>query len=81
MATDAVAAVNAVIALYYYARVVQSVWMDPAPDEIAPEPEPAGVAPSLGLAFGILALAVVLVGIFPEAIGQFAQAASSIVGG
>jgi NADH-quinone oxidoreductase subunit N len=81
VALAALAAINAVIALYYYARVVQSVWMDPAPAEIAPEPEPAGVAPSLALAFGILALAVVLVGIFPEAIGQFAQAASSIAGG
>lgn len=81
VALAAIAAVNAVIALYYYARVVQTVWMDPAPEEIAPEPEPAGVAPALALAFGILAIAVVLVGVFPEAIGQFAQAASSIAGG
>ncbi|MGI9648165.1 MAG: NADH-quinone oxidoreductase subunit N [Acidimicrobiia bacterium] len=81
VALAAIAAVNAVIALYYYARVVQSVWMDPAPEVIAPEPEPKGVAPSLALAFGILAIAVVLVGVFPEAIGQFAEAASSIAGG
>ena len=76
-----IAALNAVIALYYYARVVQSVWMDPAPEELAPEPVPAGVAPSLALAFGMLALAVVVVGIYPEVIGRFAEAAATIAGG
>ncbi len=81
VALAAIAAVNAVIALYYYARVVQTVWMDPAPDEIASEPEPAGVAPSLGLAFGMLAVAVVVIGVFPDLIAQFAEAASLIAGG
>ncbi len=81
IALAAIAALNAVIALYYYARVVQSVWMDPAPDEVAPDPEPSGVAPSLGLAFGMLAVAVIVVGVFPEAVGQFAKAASAIAGG
>ncbi|MDH3605833.1 MAG: NADH-quinone oxidoreductase subunit N [Acidimicrobiia bacterium] len=77
----AIAAVNAVIALYYYARVVQSVWMDAPPEHINPEPEPTGVSPSLGLAFGMLAVAVVVVGVFPELIAQFAKAASLIAGG
>jgi hypothetical protein len=39
------------------------------------------VAPSLALAFGMLAVAVIVVGVYPEAIGQFAKAASSIAGG
>ena len=34
-----IAAVNAVVAFYYYARVVKSAWFDPAPD---PVPEDAG---------------------------------------
>lgn len=77
----AIAALNAVIALYYYARVVQSVWMDAAPAERTADPAPAPVAPSLTLAFGMLAVAVVVVGVYPEAIGRFAEAAAAIAGG
>ncbi|MCP4249579.1 MAG: hypothetical protein GY778_21270, partial [bacterium] len=76
-----IAALNAVVAFDYCARVVQWVWMVPAPDVLVLERGPRRVGPSLALAFGMLAVAVIVVGVFPEAVGQFAKAASAIAGG
>jgi NADH-quinone oxidoreductase subunit N len=75
----AVAAVNAVIALYYYANVVKRVWMDPAPEDRIEVSAP--VAPSLGFALGLLAVAVLVAGVFPSVITEFSEAASFLAGG
>lgn len=60
-----IAAVNAVISLYYYARVVRTVWMDDvstlADAEVSP---PAG---SLRLALGVAVVLTVLIGFYPAA--------------
>ncbi len=77
----AIAAVNAVIALYYYAKVVKAVWMDPVPASVTPQGTPGSVAPSLGLALGILAFGVVLAGVWPSVISEFTKAASFLAGG
>ena len=77
----AIAAVNAVIALYYYAKVVKAVWMDPVPDSVTPQGVPGTVAPSLGLALGILAFGVILAGVYPSVISEFTRAASFLAGG
>ena len=81
VALAAIAAVNAVIALYYYAKVVKGVWMDPVPDSITPKGVPGRVAPSLGLALGILAFGVILAGVYPSVIAEFTEAASFLAGG
>jgi NADH-quinone oxidoreductase subunit N len=82
VALAVVAAVNAVIALFYYARVVKTVYMDPVP-ETAPVEE-AGVTPvprPLGLALGITATAVVVAGFFPQVIAFFGEASRMVAFG
>jgi NADH-quinone oxidoreductase subunit N len=73
-----IAAVNAVIALYYYARVVKSVWMDDPTVEFASgvEAAPAG---SLRLALGLTMVLTVAIGFFPEAVAGFATEATKVI--
>ncbi|HEY7469691.1 MAG TPA: NADH-quinone oxidoreductase subunit N [Acidimicrobiia bacterium] len=60
----AIAAINSVIALYYYARVVKSVWLDDPIGEFAPDAE-AAPAGSLRLALGVALVVTVVIGFFP----------------
>jgi NADH-quinone oxidoreductase subunit N len=74
-----IAAVNAVIALYYYARVVKTVYMDQIPvtapvDEAARTP----VAAPLALALGLTAAVVVAAGFFPQILAFFGDAARAL---
>ena len=72
-----IAAVNSVIALYYYARVVKSVWLDDPIGEFASEVE-AAPASSLRLAL-LLALGfTVVIGFFPT-IATFVGDASRVI--
>ncbi len=73
----AIAAVNSVIAFYYYARVVKSVWLDDPIREFAPEAE-AAPAGSLRLALLVSLTITVLVGFFP-AIATFIGEASRVI--
>jgi NADH-quinone oxidoreductase subunit N len=73
----AIAAVNAVIALVYYARVVKTVYMDPVPDGVEVADERA-LSPSLALAMGLTAFAVVVVGFYPQALAFFGDAARGL---
>jgi len=76
VALAVIAAVNAVISLYYYARVVRTVWMDDAAERVTVEPvTPAG---SLRLALGIAAAFTVAVGLYP-AIATFVGEASRVI--
>jgi NADH-quinone oxidoreductase subunit N len=72
-----IAAVNAVIALYYYARVIKAVWLD---DPIGEFEEDAAAAPagSLRLALGVSMVLTVAIGFFP-AIATFVSDASRII--
>jgi NADH-quinone oxidoreductase subunit N len=77
-----IAAVNAVIGFYYYARVVRSVFMDPVPasvDAAAFGDEP--VVPSLRFALGLAAAAVVAIGIFPQLLAFFGDVTKTLVAG
>jgi NADH-quinone oxidoreductase subunit N len=80
IALAAIAAVNAVIALYYYARVVKSVYMDEVPIAV-PRAEAAAVptAPSLVLAIAITAAVVIVVGFFPQVLAFFGEAARAFL--
>jgi NADH-quinone oxidoreductase subunit N len=73
----AIAAINSVIALYYYARVVKSVWLDDPVGEFAPEAE-AAPAGSLRLALLVSLAITVVVGFFP-AIATFVGEASRVI--
>ncbi|HEU4895047.1 MAG TPA: NADH-quinone oxidoreductase subunit N [Acidimicrobiia bacterium] len=72
-----IAAVNAVIAFYYYARVIKSVWLDDPTREFADgaEAEPAG---SLKLALGIAVVLTLAIGIYPT-IATFVREAAQVL--
>ncbi|REK37178.1 MAG: NADH-quinone oxidoreductase subunit N [Actinobacteria bacterium] len=72
-----IAAVNAVIALYYYARVIKAVWLDDAPAEV---PARAETPPSVSLRLALLisAALTIVIGFFP-AIATFVGDASRII--
>ncbi len=77
-----IAAVNAVIALVYYARIGKTMWMDPVPEGTA-LPDSAGkIGGALALSLGITAAFVVMAGILPfEFAGAFAGLAESVTAG
>ena len=72
-----IASINAVIALYYYAKVVKTVWMEDPEGEFPGDVEepPAG---SLRLALGVSAALTVAIGIYP-AIATFVGDASRVI--
>lgn len=78
-----IAAVNAVIALVYYARIAKSVWMDPVPADAADQggsPRPMGG--SLALSMGISTVFVVVAGILPSQMAAvFADVAKVVATG
>jgi NADH-quinone oxidoreductase subunit N len=73
----AIAAVNAVIALVYYARVVKTVYMDPVPETIDAD-SPTVLAPSLKLALVITGVVVIVAGFFPQIIAFFGDATRAL---
>ena len=75
-----IAAVNSVIAFYYYARVVKSVWLDDAIGEFAPEAE-AAPAVSLRLALVLTLGITVVVGFYPTIATFFGDASRVIAAG
>jgi NADH-quinone oxidoreductase subunit N len=77
VALAVIAAVNAVIALYYYARVVKAVWLDDPVGDFAPEAEAAPAA-SLRLALALSLAITVVVGFYPT-IATFVGDASRVI--
>ena len=75
-----IAAVNTVIAFYYYARIIKSVWLDEAPAAALGDREsvPAG---SLRLALAIAGVLTVLVGVFPTIASIFGEASRVLATG
>ena len=70
-----VAGVNSVIGLFYYASIAREMWMRPVPDE---DRTPIRVPAALGAALGLTAVAVVVIGVYPQAfarLGELAQLA------
>jgi NADH-quinone oxidoreductase subunit N len=75
-----IAAINAVIALYYYARVVKAVWLDPAPSAATGD-RSAVHAGSLRLALGIAGALTLVVGVFPTLASIFGDASRVLAAG
>jgi len=67
-----IAGVNSVIALFYYASIAREMWMRPVPDE---DRSPIGVPAPLAAALGLTALAVVAIGIYPQAVARLGDLA------
>ncbi len=75
-----IAAVNSVIALYYYARVIKAVWLDRAP-ELATGDRSHVPSGSLRLALLIAGVLTVVVGIFPTLASVFGDASRVLAAG
>jgi len=77
IALAVIAAVNAVIALYYYARVVSSVWLSDPVREVEAGAE-ASPAPSLRLALGVAVALTLAIGVYPP-LATFVQDAAQVL--
>ncbi|HSH61299.1 MAG TPA: NADH-quinone oxidoreductase subunit N [Acidimicrobiales bacterium] len=76
IALAVIAGVNSVIALFYYASVAREMWMRPVPDD---DVTPVRVPPALGAALAITALAVVAIGVYPQAFARLGDLAELAV--
>jgi len=77
-----IAALNSVVAIYYYARVVKAMWMDPVPSTVPDiEVREAPVPMPLALALGITAAIVLVVGAVPGLVTFFSDATKVLAGG
>jgi NADH-quinone oxidoreductase subunit N len=70
-----VAAVNSVIALFYYSAIAKEMWMSPVPDG---DRTPIRVPAPLITALGITALIVIVVGVYPQTFANFGDLASLV---
>jgi NADH-quinone oxidoreductase subunit N len=77
IALAVIAAINAVIALYYYARVIRSVWLDDPVGEFAEGAE-AESAVSLRLALGVAVVLTLAIGVYPS-IAAFVRDAAQVL--
>jgi len=73
VALGVAAAVNSVIALFYYSSVARQMWMTPVPDD---DRTPVAVPAPLIAALGITVSVVVAIGIYPQAFARLGELAS-----
>jgi NADH-quinone oxidoreductase subunit N len=74
------AALNAVIALVYYLKVIKTAFMDPLPDGVdIEELEGAEIPGPIGFALGLTAFGVLLLGIFPGLAANLGQYGAQVV--
>ncbi|MDH4307169.1 MAG: NADH-quinone oxidoreductase subunit N [Acidimicrobiia bacterium] len=72
-----IAAINAVIAFYYYARIAKTIWFESPPEGAETfEDAPAG---SLVWVLGVAAVVTILVGVLPDISGFFGRATQVLV--
>jgi NADH:ubiquinone oxidoreductase subunit 2 (subunit N) len=72
-------AVMTVVALFYYAGVARSLWLG-TPPEGAPEPVPEPVSPALGTAIALSTTLVLLLGVLPNLLIQYAPVSTLVAG-
>ena len=70
-----IAAVNSVIALFYYASIARHMWMSPVPDG---DRTPLRVPAPLIAALGITVAVTVVVGVYPQLFARFGDLASLV---
>jgi NADH-quinone oxidoreductase subunit N len=69
--------VNSVVALFYYARVAQEMWMKPVPDG---DRTPIRVPPSLAAALGLTLVVTLVIGVAPGVVGRLGDLAHFAAG-
>jgi len=75
-----VAAINSVIAFVYYAKVIKSAIFDRVPDHIDMDAlSRMHLSPALGVALTVTAVLVLVLGVFPGAIGNLSKFAAEVV--
>jgi NADH-quinone oxidoreductase subunit N len=75
IALGVVAAVNAVIAIFYYANVARLMWMSPVADG---DRTPIRVPPALQASLGLSVIVVVVIGIYPQLFAHLGDVASLV---
>ncbi len=73
LALGVLAAVNSVIAAFYYFNVAREMWISPVPDE---DRTPIRVPAALSTALALSVVVVMVIGIFPGAFADLGNAAS-----
>ncbi len=77
-----IAAVNSVIAFVYYAKVVKSAFMDPAPEHVAvADLARMPTVPSLQFALVLTVAGVIVLGIFPGIIAEIGELTKTFASG
>jgi len=77
-----IAAVNSVIAFYYYSKVVVSAFMNKVPDSVpVAEIREQRTAPSLRFALGLTTAGVIAIGFYPPLVSGIAEAAKTFASG
>ena len=72
-----VAAVNSVIALFYYARVASMMWFKPAPPpNLWPPAAPPGCPIALGAAIALPTAAILGIGVYPNLFARLGELAT-----
>lgn len=74
-----IAAVNAVIAFYYYAKVIKAMWFDTPEDDVVDVDVP--VSGSLRLALGLSIIMVFVLGVLPGLADTLGRATAVLAGG
>jgi NADH-quinone oxidoreductase subunit N len=69
--------VNSVIALFYYARIAQAMWMQPVSDG---DRSRIRVPPALAAALALCAIFTIAVGVYPQLVGRVGDMASFALG-
>lgn len=70
-----IAALNSVIAFFYYAGVIREMWFkEPAGDDLSP----VSVPPALAAAIGLTSAAIVVVGVYPQLVARIGELATRI---
>lgn len=77
VALAVIAAVNAVISLYYYARVIKAVWLDEPTGDFASDAD-AAPAGSLRLALGVVVALTIAIGVYPS-LATFVRDAAQVL--
>ncbi len=70
-----VAAVNSVIAFYYYANVMRTMWMQPVPDG---DRTAIVIPPALKAAVALCAIGVLVVGVYPQVFTRLVDVSSFV---
>jgi NADH-quinone oxidoreductase subunit N len=73
-----VAAVNSVIALFYYAAIARRMWADEAPNG---DLSPVSVTPSLVSALALCGIVTLVFGVAPQAVARFTDVSLLALGG